>query len=324
MSIITRLRLSLIVATLILLVTLNSCEPPHQLSTGDYCRARGIDPGHVAIACKTPQDYVESMKATSARDLDTLERLSTGGLMFALANDITVKVLTIDDTMAQVVVLQGRNSGEELWLAIDHLAPDPSRSDHKFADVWDTEAFGRLFDQMKDALAREDFDHAAESASNLVLLVPEANRDFRSRIMALRDAVCRVAGTSRLRNPSDVPGLDTASRDFLAQTPQEEREQEFEKALLDLRPQLNSFSFTFDPASLKAGDLITLFKPVTIQYVPYFNRTHSPLTITLRAGTHVQFVSRDGDNVRFHVEYADYGIYGDYDASADAVDVDSR
>ena len=73
--------------------------------------------------------------------------------------------------------------------------------------------------------------------------------------------------------------------------------------------------------SLKAGDDLTLLKSLTIQYVPYFNPTHSPITITLHAGSHVQFVSRNGDNVRCHVQDADYGINADYDVSADAIDL---
>src|SRR5438876_790609 len=107
MRTITPFRLSQIVAMLIILVALNSCEPPQHLSAGDYCRIRGIDPGNVAIACKTPQDYAEWMKAASAKDVDTLGRLYTDGRGFALANDITVRVLATDDTMAQVIVLEG-------------------------------------------------------------------------------------------------------------------------------------------------------------------------------------------------------------------------
>jgi hypothetical protein len=69
---------------------------------------------------------------------------------------------------------------------------------------------------------------------------------------------------------------------------------------------------------LKAGDDTTLLKPVTIQYVPYGNPTHSPITKTLQRGTHVQFISRNGDMVRFHINY---GINADYDIPADAIDL---
>ena len=73
--------------------------------------------------------------------------------------------------------------------------------------------------------------------------------------------------------------------------------------------------------SLKAGDDVTLLKSVTIQYVPYWNPTHSPIITTLHPGSHVEFVSRNGDMVRFHLQDADYGVNADYDVSADAIDL---
>src|SRR4029077_2156607 len=69
---------------------------------------------------------------------------------------------------------------------------------------------------------------------------------------------------------------------------------------------------------LKAGDDTYLLKPFTIQYVPYSNPTHPPITKTLWRGTHVQFISRNGDMVRFHI---DYGINADYDIPADSIEL---
>jgi len=76
-------------------------------------------------------------------------------------------------------------------------------------------------------------------------------------------------------------------------------------------------------ANPSAGDLITLLKPVTVQYRPYWSdpARHSVSTITLPAGTKVEFMSRDGDNVRFYLADADYGIYGDYEIPVDATDI---
>lgn len=62
---------------------------------------------------------------------------------------------------------------------------------------------------------------------------------------------------------------------------------------------------------------------MTVQYRPYWSdpARHSVSTITLPAGTKVEFMSRDGDNVRFYLADADYGIYGDYEIPVDATDI---
>jgi len=77
-------------------------------------------------------------------------------------------------------------------------------------------------------------------------------------------------------------------------------------------------------SDLRAGDFVTLRKPLTIQYVASFDQQHRLLTMTLRTGAHVQIVSRNGDNVRIHITYNDYGIYADYDVPVDIIGPDDR
>lgn len=115
---------SLFVGALAGFISVNSCELTHHLTVGEYCRIRGIDQGHVAIACKTQQEYADWMKAASERDVETVGQLYLGDRGTALADNLRVRVLAINDKVVQVLVLEGVNSGWEVWLSADRLRPE--------------------------------------------------------------------------------------------------------------------------------------------------------------------------------------------------------
>ena len=212
------------------------------MQSGDSCSIIGKDSGGGACAAPSPQDYKVLMNAVSERDFATLEKLMNGNLMFALTSGVKVKVLDADGSLTKIVVLQGRNSGEELWLKRDRLRKEPA-SGVGFSEVWKPEEVSKVFAQLESEIANEHFEAAAERASELVMLVPEGNKELRRRVIKLREAFCNVAGTDHLRRDArrGHTSIDDSLPAILRDKTLEKTDQEFQAAAERLLQALKEF-----------------------------------------------------------------------------------
>lgn len=234
------LRLSLIWLCLLLA----SCKPVPSFHSGDYCSIIGKDPGGVALAAPNQQDYKTLLDATSGRDFTTLEKLLTDRRMFALASGVKIKVLDADGSLTNIVVFQGRNAGEELWLGSDRLRYESAASSVRFAEVWKPDELAKAFDQLQTEFAKGHYERAAEIASQLVLLVPEENKEVRQRVMRVREAFYNVAGTNRLRQEArnSHSDLDDNVPKYLRDTILDKPEQNFGNAVGRLSREITEFN----------------------------------------------------------------------------------